>query len=305
MKKFDLITILGPTASGKTALAAQLAHKIGGEIISADSRQVYRGMDIGTGKDLDEYLLDGYKIPHHLVDIAAPGEAYDLYRFVQDFYTAYDQIRSRGKQPIMCGGSGMYLEAVIGGYRLKPAQVNARWRSEWDQMSQGALVEMLKELRPLHNITDIRDRERLYRALEIALSGEGQNIADTKDAGLSLLIIGVDMPRALLRQRITERLNARLEAGLVDEVQNLINRGVAPDKLRYYGLEYRYVTDYITGLTDYPTMVSLLNTAIHQFAKRQMTWFRRMEKKNILIHWVDGNQDVYKKLETILQCLED
>jgi tRNA dimethylallyltransferase len=291
-KQYDLITILGPTASGKTALAVNLAKMIGGEVISADSRQLYRGMDIGTGKDLNAYFIDGVVIPYHLVDIAEPGETYDLYRFVKDFREVFEDIRKRGVQPVMCGGSGMYLEAVIQGYNLNKAAENPGLRKQWEQMNDDQLVAVLKKLRPLHNTTDTRDRNRIIRALEIAVADRNSDTDGTNASGLTHLVIGIDVPRGVIRKKITDRLHARLEEGLVDEVQNLLDAGVPPDKLRYYGLEYRYVTDYITGMIDYNALVSLLNTAIHQFAKRQMTWFRRMEKKNILIHWINGDQDV-------------
>jgi tRNA dimethylallyltransferase len=302
-KQYDLITILGPTASGKTALAVRLAHYTDGEIISADSRQVYREMDIGTGKDMDEYRVNGAEIPSHLIDVAEAGEAYDLFRYLNDFMKAFGDIRSRGRQALLCGGSGMYLEAVIRGYRLNEVPVDTTLREQWASLSHDQLVEMLQQYRTPHNTTDTDDRDRLIRALEIAVADSNGYSEQASTAGISHLIIGIDIPRPLLRKRITERLHKRLQEGLVDEVQNLLDSGVPPDKLRYYGLEYRFVTDYLTDIYDYETMVALLNTAIHQFAKRQMTWFRRMEKKNILIHWINGDQDVAGMLNDSLKLL--
>jgi len=287
-----LITILGPTATGKTRLAASLAHLISGEVISADSRQVYRGMDIGTGKDLGDYSVEGTMVPHHLIDIAEPGEAYDLYRFVNDFNTAFQDISSRGRQPILCGGTGMYLEAVIRGYQLHQAALDPEITKPLESLDDTALISMLTERKALHNVSDTSDRNRLIRAVLIALSEEaGQPVVQAPN-DLRHLVFGITLPRDLIRARITTRLMQRLGAGLVGEVQQLLDQGITADQLRYYGLEYRYVTDYCTGVLPFDTMVSGLNTAIHQFAKRQMTWFRRMEKNNIPIHWIPGDRDV-------------
>jgi tRNA dimethylallyltransferase len=287
-----LITILGPTATGKTHLAAHLAHLIGGEVISADSRQVYRGMDIGTGKDLEDYCVAGTMVPHHLIDIAEPGDAYDLFRFVNDFNTAFRDISSRGRQPILCGGSGMYLEAVIRGYQLHQAAFDPGIIKSLESLDDTALIRTLTERKALHNVSDTSDRNRLIRAVLIALSEEAGLPVVQTPSDLCHLVFGITLPRDLIRARITTRLMQRLDAGLVGEVQQLLDQGITADQLRYYGLEYRYVTDYCTGVLPFEAMVSGLNTAIHQFAKRQMTWFRRMEKNKIPILWIPGDRDV-------------
>lgn len=306
MKKHDLITILGPTASGKTKLAVALARQIGGEIISADSRQVYRGMDIGTGKDLSEYFADDKYIPYHLIDIADAGEEYDLFRFLTDFRRVYKEVRSRQAQPVMCGGSGMYLESVILGYSLSKADFSEEALAQLAERSDEELISILKKHNVLHNVTDTLDRQRLVRAVLIAINKNPEDVSgrpgdDEWFPEISHAVFGIRLPREIIRQRITKRLNDRLNGGLVTEVKNLLDRGVPADKLRYYGLEYRYVTDHILGMISYDEMVQRLNTAIHQFAKRQMTWFRRMEKRNILIHWIDGNQDVCEQLRSVIE----
>lgn len=302
----SLITVLGPTAVGKTRLAVLIAHRIGGEIISADSRQVYRGMDIGTGKDLHEYVVDDIKIPYHLINIAEPGEEYDLYRFTQDFQTAFSDITRRNKQPVMCGGTGLYLESIILRYQLHKAEHDNELREELENMTDEQLVNMLKSMKKLHNVTDTVDRSRLIRAIEIALkSTEVIKMGNDEPFGkIKHRIFGIHLPRQVIRDRITQRLSQRLKNGMVDEVRELIKSGVSPEKLKYYGLEYKFVTKYLLGELSYDQMFKQLNTAIHQFAKRQMTWFRRMEKKNILIHWIDGDQDVDIKLDQMLSLID-
>jgi tRNA dimethylallyltransferase len=306
-KLIDLITILGPTATGKTTLAVNLARQIGGEIISADSRQVYRGMDIGTGKDLDEYTVDGSPIPYHLIDIVPPGHTYDLYRFVNDFRDAFKEIRGRGNQPILCGGSGMYLEAVIRGYQLRHVPVDQQLKEQLQQKSEDELIEMLKGMKQLHNVSDTSDRNRLIRAIEIERGSReaAEESMVASGSALNHFVIGIDLPREIIRARITRRLHERLNQGLVEEVVALLSSGITPEQLRYYGLEYRYVTDFCTGNIPYNEMVSKLNTAIHQFAKRQMTWFRRMEKNNVTIHWVNGMRDPDQLVEDVLGMLRN
>ncbi len=296
-KPYSLITLLGPTAVGKTRLAALLAHALDGEVISADSRQVYRRMDIGTGKDVSDYVVDGNTIPHHLTDVAEPGEAYDLYHFLQDFRSVYADIIARSKVPILCGGSGMYLEAVIAGYGLHPAPQDPELRNRLETLPDEQLIAMLSKHKPLHNTTDTNDRQRLIRAVEIAVQAEQTVPTEQPTLDFDHLVLGLEVPRDEVRKRITQRLHQRLKEGLVEEVSSLLDEGITPGQMRYYGLEYRYVTDYITGVTSYNEMVQLLNTAIHQFAKRQMTWFRRMEKKGIKIQWIDGTNSEKQRLE--------
>lgn len=304
MSRPDLITILGPTATGKTRLAALLAARISGEVISADSRQVYRGMDIGTGKDLDDYLVDGTRVPCHLTDIANAGETYDVFRYLNDFMKVYKDIRERNKQPVLCGGSGMYLDAVIRSYDLRQAPSDAAMQSGLLNMDDQALSELLSRHRPLHNTTDTSDRERLIRAVEIALGSQKESPVEWISFPVSHLVIGIDLPREIIRQRITQRLSARLNEGLVQEVELLLAGGVTMAQLHYYGLEYRYVAGFLSGMMGYDPMVAQLNTAIHQFAKRQMTWFRRMEKKGIRICWIDGTADEEGRLKAVLNLPE-
>ncbi len=307
MKPFDLITILGPTASGKTKLAARLAARLDGEVISADSRQVYRQMDIGTGKDLNDYKVDGLSVPFHLIDIVDPGEMYDVFRFTCDFIETFREIKGRGKQPLMCGGSGMYLEAVISAYHFVKNEEDPGLRQYLEDLDDRELKDRLQGYRSLHNITDLQDRKRTIRALEIAIQAAQKPPLshDPYLASLHHLVIGIELPRNQIRERITRRLHERLETGLVEEVKGLIRKGISPGKLRYYGLEYRFITDYLTGLTSYDEMVSRLNTAIHQFAKRQMTWFRRMEKKGIKIHWISGLHPIDQQVDIIIRLIMD
>ena len=276
MKK--LITILGPTATGKTKLAALLASITDGEIISADSRQVYKGMDIGTGKDIEDYCVNGKAIPYHLVDVKEPGYEYNVFEFQQDFLTAYNDILSRNKQPVLCGGTGLYLEAVLQGYTLKKVPENRALREKLKNKSHEELIEILKTYGLLHNTTDITDRERTLRAIEIR-EHEQADPEQKFFPAIPSVIFGIWFERNVIKQRITQRLEKRLKNGMVEEVKSLLNSGLKPEQLVFYGLEYRYVTQYVTGEIDFQTMFNRLNTAIHQFAKRQMTWFRRMEKE--------------------------
>ena len=302
---YDLITILGPTASGKTPLAAQLAAKLNTEIISGDSRQVYREMDLGTGKDLDDYVVDGQQIPYHLIDIAEPGYKYNVFEFQRDFLEAYEEITSRGKLPILCGGTGMYLESVLKGYRLIPVPENKQLREELSGKTLSELTEMLSHYKKLHNSTDVDTVKRAIRAIEI----EEYYLHEAVDARpfpkLKSLIIGVDIDREHRREKISRRLRQRLDDGMVDEVRKLLDKGIPAEDLVYYGLEYKYLTLYVTGKLTYEEMVSQLEIAIHQFAKRQMTWFRGMERRGFEIHWIDALSPMNEKINAILKLMSN
>ncbi|MCF8378062.1 MAG: tRNA (adenosine(37)-N6)-dimethylallyltransferase MiaA [Bacteroidales bacterium] len=296
MKKLNLITILGPTAGGKTGLAAHLALEIDGEILSADSRQVYRKMDIGTGKDLSEYSINGRYVPYHLIDIVDPGYEYNVFEFQKDFIHAFKDIRKRNKLPILCGGSGMYIEAVLDAYKLIRVPVNKDLRENLESKSMDDLRKILFSYKTPHNQTDTESLKRILRAIEIAefYKNEGEPEVETPD--LNYIILGVKNDRETQRKKITERLDYRLKNGMIEEVKDLLESGVDPEKLIFYGLEYKYITWYITGKIDYETMFQNLNTAIHQFGKRQMTWFRKMERHGFKIHWIDGLASMEKKL---------
>ena len=291
MKK--LITILGPTACGKTSVATALAARTDGEILSADSRQVYRRMDIGTGKDLDDYIVDGQTIPYHLIDICEPGTKYNLFQYQQDFLKAYNDIVGRQKQPILCGGTGLYLEAVLGGYALSPVPQNPELRQQLEGKSLEELTQMLVELKAktgstMHNQTDVDTAQRAIRAIEIETFNLLSPTPQRPFPNIPSVIIGLHIERELRRQRITQRLKARLDGGMADEVRQLLDSGIAADDLIYYGLEYKYVTEYVVGRISYDEMFARLEIAIHQFAKRQMTWFRGMERRGFKIHWIEA-----------------
>ncbi len=301
-KKPPLLVITGPTATGKTRLAALLGSQFDGEIISADSRQVYRGMDIGSGKDQDDYVVDGMLVPYHLVDIVDPGYEYNVYEYQQDFFKAYNHILSRGKQPILCGGTGLYIEAVISGYRFSEVPVNDELRMELSYLTMAELTEKLTSIRPLHNTTDTADRNRLVRAIEIAMHNQDSDTgSDDGLQSLDPILFGISFERSELRERISNRLKQRIEEGLTKEIELLLDKGLQPEQLTFYGLEYRYVTQYVTGEIRRDEMTRKLNTAIHQFAKRQMTWFRRMEKKGHKIHWIDGRLSSEEKIRQITE----
>ena len=294
MKK--MITILGPTASGKTPVAARLAAEIGGEIISADSRQVYRRMYIGTGKDLADYG----KVPYHLIDICEPGTKYNLFQYQQDFFNAYQDIQSRGAVPVLCGGTGLYIEAVLKGYKLSPVPQNQALRDSLEGKSLDELTQILEELKAkngsnMHNKTDVDSCQRAIRAIEIEMSPAPKRELPPIDS----LIIGIDIDRELRREKITRRLKARLDEGMVDEVRGLLAEGIPPEDLIYYGLEYKFLTEYIIGQTTCQEMFSRLEIAIHQFAKRQMTWFRGMERRGFKINWIDATLPMEQKIERI------
>ena len=296
-----MITILGPTASGKTPLAAALAREIGAEIISADSRQVYRRMDIGTGKDLDDYG----DVPYHLIDIAEPGSKYNLFQYQHDFLKAYEDITGRGVVPILCGGTGLYIEAVLKGYQLAPVPENKALRASLEGKSLAELTEMLVELKRkngsnMHNKTDVDSAQRAIRAIEIeTFNGENPQ-QGAEIPPIESVIIGVDIDREERRRKITRRLKQRLETGMVEEVRALLDSGIPAEDLIYYGLEYKFVTEYIIGKTTYNEMFRQLEIAIHQFAKRQMTWFRGMERRGFTIHWIDAMRPMEEKVAEII-----
>lgn len=296
-----MISILGPTATGKTQLAAQIANKLNAEIISADSRQVYKGMDIGTGKDLSDYIVEGKTIPFHLIDIVEPGYEYNVYEFQKDFLNVYDDITSRGKEVVLCGGTGMYIEAVLRGYKLINVPDNIMLRNELSAFSDEELIKTLKSFKSIHNITDTNDRKRLIRAIEIQTYYAKHPELERDYPKFNNTIFGIKFEREEIRKRITQRLKNRLEKeDMLKEINNLLNKGVTPEQLKFYGLEYKFLTQYVIGEICFDEMFKLLNTAIHQFAKRQMTWFRRMEKNGFEINWIDGNLSMENKLEYII-----
>jgi tRNA dimethylallyltransferase len=318
----QMITILGPTASGKTPIAAHLAATIGGEIISADSRQVYRRMDIGTGKDLADYVVrregvrregvrregekERRKVPYHLIDICEPGTKYNLFEYQQDFFDAYQDIQSRGAVPILCGGTGLYIEAVLKGYQLSPVPQNQALRDSLEGKSLEELTTMLTDLKArngsnMHNTTDVDSCQRAIRAIEIETYNLEHPTPRRELPPVDSIIIGVDIDRELRREKITRRLKARLEDGMVDEVKALLDEGIPADDLIYYGLEYKFVTEYLVGKLSYDEMFTRLEIAIHQFAKRQMTWFRGMERRGFKINWIDATLPMEEKISQILQ----
>lgn len=302
MKK--MITILGPTACGKTSLAAALAADIHGEIISGDSRQVYRGMDIGTGKDLADYRVGDISVPYHLIDIVEPGTKYNVYQYQRDFMRAYDDIVGRGVTPVLCGGSGLYLEAVLRGYRMAPVPENKQLRQSLEGKSLAELTEMLNDIKTrkglrMHNTTDVDTAKRAIRAIEIELY-QDEHPEETEDIQpVDSLVIGLQIEVEQRRERITRRLKARFDEGMADEIRRIIDSGVAPEDLIYYGLEYKYVTEYVIGQRDFEETFRLLEIAIHQFAKRQMTWFRGMERRGVKIHWIDSQLPMEEKINEI------
>jgi tRNA dimethylallyltransferase len=299
MNPYNLITILGPTASGKTSVAAHLANRMDGEIISADSRQVYRGMDLGTGKDFADYIVNGVDIPYHLIDIVDAGYEYNVFEYQRDFIKALTEIQSRNKLPVVCGGTGLYIEAVLKGYKLINVPVNEELREKLIGKNLEELSSILKTYKTLHNVSDVDTVKRAVRAIEIQEYYSRNPEIDTAFPEINSLIVGIKFDRDTRRKRISERLENRLNEGMVDEVKNLIAAGVKPETLVYYGLEYKYLTQFVTGEISYSEMFTRLETAIHQFAKRQMTWFRHMEKNGFIINWLDGEMPLEEKLEMI------
>lgn len=305
MPHYDLIAITGPTASGKTPFAAALAAELDTEIISADSRQIYRGMDIGTGKDLADYTVNGKQIPYHLIDIANPGYKYNVFEYQRDFLTAYETIKQKGCLPVVCGGTGLYLEAVLKGYKLLPVPENPELRTRLADKSLKELTEILKGYKSLHNTTDVDTAKRAIRAIEIEEYYVHTPVDERSFPQLNSLIIGVDIDRELRREKITRRLHQRLDEGMVEEVRRLMEQGIKTEDLIYYGLEYKYLTLYATGRLTYEEMFSQLEIAIHQFAKRQMTWFRGMERRGFTIHWIDARLPTEEKIAFVKEKLEE
>ena len=301
--KYDLITILGPTASGKTPLATALADRLGTEIISGDSRQVYRRMDLGTGKDLADYTIEGRSVPYHLIDIVEPGYKYNVFEYQRDFLKAYESIVDKGKLPILCGGTGMYLESVLKGYRLLPVPENPELRASLDGKSLQELTLILEGYKKLHNSTDVDTAKRAIRAIEIEEYYKQQPPEYREFPALKSLIVGVDIDRELRREKITRRLKQRLDEGMVEEVRGLLAEGISAESLIYYGLEYKFLTQYAIGELTYEEMFHQLETAIHQFAKRQMTWFRGMERRGFVIHWLDATLPMEEKVERIINLI--
>ncbi|MDR1809330.1 MAG: tRNA (adenosine(37)-N6)-dimethylallyltransferase MiaA [Prevotella sp.] len=305
MSAYDLITILGPTASGKTALACRLACELNTEIISGDSRQVYRTMNIGTGKDLADYTVNGRRIPYHLIDVRNAGEKYNIFEYQHDFHRAYSDIKARGLLPVLCGGSGLYIESTLKGYSLANVPENKALRKQLETKSLSALTELLRSYRPLHNTTDVDTAQRAIRAIEIEEYKKSHRLECNEFPPLNSLLVGVHIERDLRRQRITARLKARLDEGMLDEVNAILRSGVSPENLMYYGLEYKYLTLHALGKLSYSDMFSQLETAIHQFAKRQMTWFRGMEKRSLHIHWLDYSMPLEEKCRRIIELIND
>lgn len=317
-----MITILGPTASGKTSLAAALAAQIdtldasiwggstkGAEIISADSRQVYRGMDIGTGKDLEDYTVEGKLIPYHLIDICDAGTKYNLFQYQQDFYDVYQDITHRGVLPILCGGTGLYIESVLKGYHLSPVPQNPALRNSLEGKTLEELTDMLVDLKAkngsnMHNRTDVDTAQRAIRAIEIETYNLEHPMPERELPAVDSLVIGVSIDRDARRDKITRRLKQRLENGMVEEIKGLLDRGIPAENLLYYGLEYKFITEYVIGKTSYEEMLRGLEIAIHQFAKRQMTWFRGMERRGFTIHWIDALQPMEQKVEQVLELMK-
>lgn len=303
-----MITILGPTASGKTDIAAHLAAELSAEIISADSRQVYRRMDIGTGKDLADYVVDGKRVPYHLIDIVEPGTKYNLFEYQRDFLEAYNDIRNRGKNVILCGGTGLYIESVLKGYRLIPVPENKELRHELEGKSLLELTSILERLKAennsnMHNSTDVDTSKRAIRAIEIEMAYKEAHVEERTFPKIDNVIIGVGIDRDLRRMKITRRLDQRFQDGMVDEVKSLLDSGIPADDLIYYGLEYKFVTEYILGKSTFEEMHRSLEIAIHQFAKRQMTWFRGMERRGFTIHWIDAADSMEEKINEIKKVL--
>lgn len=301
--KYDLVLVTGPTASGKTSFAASLAHRLNGEVISADSRQVYRGMDIGTGKDYDDYIVSGEKVPCHLIDIADPGYKYNVFEYQRDFFMVYRSMKDRSVFPVVCGGSGMYADSIITGYKMMEVPPDSGLRSRLEKKSIEELTGILSAMKNLHNTSDIDTKKRVIRAIEIEHFNKSSKAQKSKIPRINSLVIGVMLERDMRRKNVSERLQQRLKSGMVEEVRRLIHSGIDIETLIYYGLEYKFITLYLSGKLTYEKMVSDLETAIHQFAKRQMTWFRGMERRGTRIHWIDGSLPMEEKVQRVINLL--
>jgi len=297
--RYNLLVVLGATATGKTSLAVNLAKDFNGEIISADSRQIYRGMDLGTGKDIEEYVVDGVEIPYHLIDIADAGYKYNVFEFQQDFVKAFEDISSRKRLPVVCGGTGMYLEAVLKGYKLIAVPKDQSFRDELESKSLEELEVILRSYKDLHNNSDLEKKKRAIRAIEIERYYAANPQIDMEYPEMNPLLVGIKFDRESRRDRISLRLKERLKSGMVEEVEGLLKSGVSAEDLIYYGLEYKFLTQYVTGQITYDEMFSGLEIAIHQFAKRQMTWFRKMERSGSNIHWLDGYMPLDEKIAKV------
>ena len=302
---YELITILGPTASGKTSFAAALAVVLDTEIISADSRQIYRGMTIGTGKDLDDYVVGGKHISYHLIDICEPGYKYNIFEYQRDFFTIFNEIKDKQKLPILCGGSGLYIESVLKAYRLLDVPQNPELREKLTDKTLPELETILRSYKTPHNSTDIDTAQRAVRAIEIEEYYLVQHPDSNEYNPINSLIIGVSIDRELRRQKISSRLKKRLDEGMIEEVQSLLDSGLSPDDLIYYGLEYKYLTQYVIGQLSYQEMFEQLEIAIHQFAKRQMTWFRGMERRGFQIHWIDASLPTKEKIKQVIGLINN
>lgn len=300
---YDMLVVTGPTASGKTALAATLAHKLGGEVISADSRQIYRKMNLGTGKDYNDYIVDGKPVPYHLIDIADPGYKYNVFEYQRDFTKTLLRMRSEGVFPVVCGGSGMYIDAIVSGYRMNEVPPDPEFRASLEDKSLDELAEILSSFKKLHNVTDLDTKKRAIRAIEIERFNEMHREKQSASPEVRPLITGILYSREERRNRISARLRQRLSEGMIDEVKQMLEDGISPEALIYYGLEYKYLTLYLTGRLTYDDMFRSLETAIHQFAKRQMTWFRGMERRGIAINWIDGSMSDPEKTAYIVAKL--
>ena len=302
---YDIITILGPTACGKTKLAARLCYSIGGEIISADSSQLYKKMNIGTGKDLTEYTINHKNIPYHLIDIAEPGEKYHVFRYKHDFFAAYEKVKQNHSIPVLCGGSGMYIEAILRNYNLVEVPENSELRKELEKLTLEQLTQKLSQYKKLHNKTDVDTKKRAIRAIEIEEYYKHHAIKNNVYPSIKSLTIGLELDKELRRQKISQRLKQRINEGMIDEVQHLLQQGIKPEDLIYYGLEYKYITEYLLGYYSFETFYTKLETAIFQFAKRQMTYFRGMQRRGITIHWLNACDDLQENLSKIMKWYQE